>query len=874
MSSRGIIKCYLRINNGPVMEVKKGAEILLHDKDTSEFFVDETCLDAGTVNKKTSAANARWAFIYNGFFEAVQKSNDTSLWANLAGGTDPVAKWGLNTRYKVGSSLTFAPTDNGYYFGYKQRIELFSFSPGTGFYFYVLPVKASAISFAYFKDSEKVRRFGETVSMQVCFHGYNQESGKQYETKMYLLEKEKAKGLGETEEFKENNLWKAPVGSGLSHGTSTDDYNIRINHQFQIDVAWKKSKQQEFTVAVEVYRKGKGKEASTRVAYQNFATNPTNDLSQYNYELLRLEDVDKKTSESSRFIVSEELMDHYLKRMEIQKKNLIQYIGDVPYSRKEFDPCGYAKIVIKDEGDKERNAFTAFDEDALATGGDKTEQSFSIIAGEKTKEVSITVEKLNNKGVPCDGLLLASGQKHDKPGNVFLLDRVIAAERVGNNYTRVKDPSLKDDTDVVADKNKAPSEDVSDVQLLKSEFKGDNQLILKLNYIYNKIWLESFLGDNAVSEFLWMFNYFWLSDDLAQGYFVPVSTCRYPNQLARVKVYPDIEWEFALKLSSDVPEVYSHTNMTQGVASRQNRIKTLQATNNRRFLNAEVSFDLSIKAKTGDFSRELAAGWADKIEPFLKALVKVKETLDEITGVTKAKKGMAAKLASKLKVKFLPITFQMDYPVISISGTWKLEPDKEKTNNVRRTGTISLGFTPLIKGTGKLDLITCAEYIPVAGQIIKAVRTAADFAGIEIWFNLYAFGQIDLKTNITLGQEYGVEPMEASTTVGIGAELGVKAAADVPKISFNSPPPADDRFGVELEASARGETSLIFSGKHGVSNKGLYVEAGIGFGGLIVFVTAKAKVWRAKIGVDNEAHELVEPKPDMLKGRYYYIENK
>ncbi|MFC3361557.1 hypothetical protein ACFOG5_00010 [Pedobacter fastidiosus] len=173
----------------------------------------------------------------------------------------------------------------------------------------------------------------------------------------------------------------------------------------------------------------------------------------------------------------------------------------------------------------------------------------------------------------------------------------------------------------------------------------------------------------------------------------PVSTCRYPNQIAKINVYPDMEWEFSLKLSSDTPEVYSHTNMPAGVTSRQNRIKTLAASNNRRYLNGEVSFDLAIKAKSGDFTREISGGYAAKIEPFLRALIKVKETLDDITGVTKAKNGMAAKLASKLPIKMLPITFQMDYPVISIAGTWKLEPDKEKIYNVRRTGTISLGFT-------------------------------------------------------------------------------------------------------------------------------------------------------------------------------------
>lgn len=870
--ARGIKHCYWKTNNGPLQRVIQGGEYLLHVDDTNEFIVDESCIEDSNKNKKASVNGARWAFIYNGFFADVQKSNDNSLWGNLSSGGSPVKKWGLGVKYKTGSSIKFAPSGNNFYFGFKQRVELFSFEPGSGFYFYVIPVTKPSIIFAYFTESERVRRYGEFISYQLAFHGYNMEKGKSYTAKMYIFEKGKGAGLSSTKEFEENNLWDKVKVFDISGRYSEDDYNYRFNGSFPIDIAWKKgeNKQKEFTLAVEVYRKDK--DGQKLVTTKNFASEPTMDLVQYDKSVLKLKDLDSKASESSRFMVSEELMDSYLNRVEVQKVNQIQYIGDIRYTRKEFDPCGYSKIIIKDDGDKERTPFTAFDEDTLATNGDKTGDAYGIVAGEKKKDVSITVEKLENKNVLCNGLLLPSGQKHNTPSNIFLLDRVIAAERTSTGYTTVNDPSQKNDTDVIPDKNKAPSKDVTEVQLLESEFKGENQVVLKLNYFYNKVWMERNLGNNAASQFMWMFNYFWLSDDLAQTYYLPVSTCRYPNQIAKVKVYPDMEWEFSLKLSSDVPEVYSHTNMPTGVTSKQNRVKTLAATNNRRFLNADVSFDLAIKAKTGDFSREIAAGYAAKIEPFLKALVKVKETLDEITGVTKAKNGMAAKLASKLPFKMLPITFQMDYPVISIVGSWKLEPDKKNVNLVRRTGSVSLGFTPLIKATGKLDLIACAEFIPVAGQVIKAVRTAADVVGVEIWFNLYAFGQIDLKANITLGQEHGVEPLEASTTVGIGAELGVKATADVPKISFSAE--TTDDFAVELEASAKGETSLIFSGKRGISNEGMYIEAGIGFGGLLVFVTAKAKIWRAKVGVDNEAYELVEPKPDMLKGRYYYIKNK
>ncbi|WP_129715004.1 hypothetical protein [Pedobacter sp. SYP-B3415] len=878
---RGIKHCYW-VTNGTRYLVEKGKTYYLYSGDTNEFVVDETCMEDGTVNKKSSAQAARWAYIYNDFLPDVEKleSGASDLWGPLGTGPEPVGKWGVGTRYKVGSSVNFSPSGHGYYFGYKQRIEVFSFSPGTGFFFYVVPVAESKIDFAYFSESERVRRYGEMMQLQLMFHGYNLEKNNKYRAKLYLLEVEKAAGLGETSEFESNNVWDTVKTFDITTTSpGSSNFNCRFIHNFPIEIDWREgeNRQKNFTVAVEIYKKHMNRngtedpDKAERVAYRNFATEPTKDLVNYDRNLLQLQDIDQKDSTSSRFMVSGELMADYLRRTEQTRQNQIQYIGDIRYTHKDFDPCGYSKITIKDASASDRSPFVAFDEDSLQSGGDRTELAFEIIRGEEKKAVSITAENLQNKGVPCTGVLLEPGQKHDQPAHVFLTDRVRAALHSERGYVTANDPSQAGDTDVVADPNKAPSEDVSEVQNLSFSYKGENEVNLDLNYMYSKVFMERSLGSNAASEFLWMFNYFWLGDDLGQTWYLPVSTCRYPNQIARIRVFPDIEWEFNLKLSSEVPEVYSHTNMPAGVSSRQNRNRTLQATNNRRFLNAEVSFELAIKGKTGEHQREIGGGYAAKIEPFLRALVKVKETLDEITGVTAARRGMAASVASRVRLVNSPITFQMDYPVISIAGTWKLEPDKEKPNKVRRTGTVSVGFTPLIKGTGKLDLIACAEFIPAAGQVIKAIRTAADFAGIEIWFNLYAFGQIDLKTTINLGQEYGADPIEVGTTVGIGAELGVKAAANVPKISFRADSASD--VSVEFEASARGETSLMFSAKRGMSNEGLYIEAGVGFGGLLVFVTAKAKVWRAKIGVDNEAHELVAPRPDMLKGRYYYVKN-
>ena len=36
-------------------------------------------------------------------------------------------------------------------------------------------------------------------------------------------------------------------------------------------------------------------------------------------------------------------------KFEIEKNNQLQFIGDIKYTKKEFDPCGYSSITIEEE---------------------------------------------------------------------------------------------------------------------------------------------------------------------------------------------------------------------------------------------------------------------------------------------------------------------------------------------------------------------------------------------------------------------------------------------------------------------------------------------------------------------------------------------
>ncbi len=406
----GLQHCYWK-TNGKATAPQIGVTYYLYEKDKNEFYVDETCVGGKTTNPEHTISNARWAFIYDFFFQRLEKAKQESitenLWGSLSGGTENISKYALGNKYKVGKSLIFNPSGYSYYYGFKQRVELFSKNPGNGFYFYIVPVTTSNIAYAYFHKSEDVRHYGDFMNLEIMLHGYSLDEKNKYKGKLYLLEEEVAKGLTETDDFEDKNLWKeAKVFTITQANTGGNNYNSYYKTSFPIEVEWKKEQtsKKNFTVILEIYKfwEEPGRVYGTnskeeRVSYRNFADEPTDDLVEYDSEVLSLKDIDDKKSISSRFIVSEELMDHYLTRIEQEKNNMIQYIGDIRYTRQEFDPCGYSKITIQDKEDKERQPFVIFDETKPSGEIDKTDHIFAIIAGDERKDITITLDGLKLK---------------------------------------------------------------------------------------------------------------------------------------------------------------------------------------------------------------------------------------------------------------------------------------------------------------------------------------------------------------------------------------------------------------------------------------------------------------------------------------------
>lgn len=889
----GLQGCYWKIN-GQTFEPKKGGTYVLYTKDTNEFFVDETCVGGKSKNPKHTAANARWAFIYDIFFQSFkdveQKNITTNLWGPLNGGTEVVSKYALGTNYKVGNSIAFNPQGDVYYYGYKQRVELFSDSPGTGFYFYIVPVNKPLINFAYFNKSEELKHYGETANLTVMFHGFNFDEKNRYKARVFLFENTgKENALTETSDFEDLNLWDNIIVKELEGHESDSNHNIYLRHNFNINIDWKKgeNKKKDFTVAVEVLKtpKDKKREDWKRVDFKNFAKDPTTDLVNYDSKLLKLQDIDKKDSISSRFMVSEELMDQYLKRVEQEKNDMIQYIGDIEYTKREFDPCGYSKITVKDEEDEKRDSFVIFDETIAVGPIDKTKQSFSLIRGDTRKNVSITLDKLTTQDTFCQGLLLDEGQKHSEKKNVFQVNKVYAALKNGDIHVRQIDKTHQDqqksagvatndenknDTDVVKTNN---SKNVSEIQQWKEgidyKIESNEKITLMLRYMYNKTFLEGQTNKyikEDVNNF-WLFNYFILTEDMAQTYSLPVSTCRYPNQIVTIKVFPSVSWTFHLNYGMKNPLYYRDT----WVEMRQHRVEPAVVRAQAADIDGydgrvETKFGLSIEAKWNEIeTAKLDQKISEKVKLLIGSFVKIKQFVDKVTGRDRGNSTEGITGTVLERIKRTPLTIEVLSPQISIGAGWEYKFGR-KENGEDNILVPTLGLVakadPVMGAEAVIDLIAWGKKLhPAAEAVITALDLMVYAANAEIRFDLKFYGKLVIEGNIELSRLKKEGELKAEGQFGFELTLQAKATGKL-ETWWN-----EVDYNFEAKAEGSGYFSLGLSA--GLDDyKGLYLQPIARHSGIKITLVFKAEIGSINRGRTKTYPIIDEDKLD-LDQKYY-----
>ena len=977
-------------------DVKKGDTISVKEGSRMKFYVDASCFDDAIISTET-----KWAFIYDAYYNEGNTDQYNSLWADISGSSgssstpsdkapdvaelmakedpnSPVTALGIGTQYKTGTEFVISPAGASFYYGFKQRVVVFTNDPGQEFYFFIIPYTEPNITYAYFDKNIRPFRFGDVVSLTICFHQYPDNIGGRgnYFANIYLLDKDDAGSVDYaadslmppaelTEKLTGLDLFKGKykkqkLALGGARSGNINTYRI-LN--FPLSIEWRDAgkKQRYLVPVVEVYEVvGKhhlgiemdmmAYDSDTLVKFKNFAKEPTTSLQQYNQKLIGVESVETYQNQpNSEILVEYETMGEYMDRIETGKTQTIQYIGDIPYSQKEYDPCGYAQIIIKDESDSKRNPLTIFDEDKLSAGGDQTERSFDITAGDKKKTISITAEKLTNKNVACAGVLLPEGKKHEDIKNVFNMDIVLSALKdPKGGYVRVEDgkhkkqlkrsgtginDANKTDTDVVVDDKKAPSGDVSDLQMIRMpddyEYKEPNKFLLHLKYVYNKV-LSIDKGEydpnviGTLFENAWLFNYLWLKQNLYQTYFVPVSTCRYPNQIARVRVFPDMKWTLLLKFNfeeadfQDFKKEYSYeVNAFVATASAESMDRATRTSVHAAGIQITKTTTKVPKVAKGGFKRlleiakrievSLTAEWENEkgtkekediiekfIKPFYDVIVKIYEIAKLVGDFTdgeaneedrahksqmdeEVKRMMGGRSISGLLDVALKKSYetQILYPSVAVAVSWFFEdisdakrPELEGRRALQINTKISAA--PIIGISIKWDIIEllCRRH-PLAFLIKKALDIGLYLLnpknGVEVTFTVE--GKLSLTGNFNFNLETGSSysrGYSAKKEELISGDASVEADFGVKLAVHNKVYFIIGEIGAGGTVKFGAKTKIGNQAYFGADKDGLYISRQTYCDGLIFYLEAEAKLEVSFLGAKiidwNPKYE-----PDPLK---------
>lgn len=623
MGTRGIQK--FKVKEEAAIKNRRGiGKIIELGEELSEVtvFVDEDCLGINTKNPITTLNDVKWLIISEfHFIKVIQNTIDQKNFLQTLKNNIEDKHYRIlsGNNIIINNNHLLRENRNGY-LGIRQLLIPFTIYPERKLAKNIVALDKPQVQFCSFlineSDDKSLNKklnkivYGKVLKIRIRTHLLpdfrNNEDN--FEAKLNLVKKDNNKIMG-----------TVPIKI-----TAMDaSYNLREEFEIALDPKW-------------------SEEHVNKKDYDSFYLTISDGEITFNQEMFSeqgknnpLKDIefssDKKTAwlvpESEKniyqytneiFVFDDKLSD-ILYRFENTKNNQIALIGDVNYSYKEYDPCGYSKISIYEEG-KEDDALIIFNEGGEEEGEkikkDDTHKSFDIISGDDEKQaktIIVKVEGLETTNDSCQSVLLNEGEKHTNKDNIFITDKIWSA--IEWEHKKIEPPRnevAKSSTDVAKKNSKYPSEELSEIdepesnyegvvrdrafrkgtykknedtshkgetgqfgadydlekvddvdgfevqELLETDYEKDLELsegiatftFKNLRYTYNK------------SGLLWQFNYFKLSEDKAQTYFVPVSTCRYSNQIAQVKVYPDIEWEFNLLFNTTEPVWYGLSEPT------------------------------------------------------------------------------------------------------------------------------------------------------------------------------------------------------------------------------------------------------------------------------------------------------------------------
>lgn len=364
-----------------------------------------------------------------------------------------------------------------------------------------------------------------------------------------------------------------------------------------------------------------------------------------------------------------------------------------------------------------------------------------------------------------------------------------------------------------------------------------------------------------------------------------VETCRYRSQIP-IEIYPDIEWCVTIKLSNQDYGM-SFTNMSNEYGRYQQYYKEAQKLGaDRHFKKGKLLFEWSIAATYNDGETAELSGKIEKpVKKIFDAFYMVYKGLESLTGCDVAK----VKARDIPVMNKAPFTLSFSSPTFFISAGWKF--DYGVKNNIIQTGVVSLGFDPLIKADGKVDVLACAEKIPPYGTIVtflekglELVKKTVKFVSLghaqfepDIACYIIAFGEVTASGEFVFSEESKEFALKSKGSVGLGFELSIKADVKF-KIVTITGNKATATVGAGI--TGKGETSFDIVTSVGYENSnGYYIGAEISFQGITLSISGEAYIGIKDDSDDNNTlhnasigceKTFFKPDKPLIEGKYYF----
>lgn len=951
-------KCGLKINGVHDRFVEKGDVIYIPKNVTHEFYIEPnyTFFDPNTENLSDVANNTKWAFIISSIYQAEIdkfKNNEkitgytNENWGSFENTQNEnfLDLLGIGYNYKRGEFIRFTYLDESRKFNSWKGEDFIVLNINekdilNSFYFYVVFYSEPSINIAYFKipkvevqnttfnpetnlKEDKITKedksffYGESVELVIKFHRFCNSKIDQYSffikcnIQFYLTDGVNGELISDTI-FKHIDLIHVDYSSKFENPNS-GYLNTIIRLNIDINESWKKyhpeitnKKYSIHIVALEINYFHQKEHSEYNIKKEDKVLLVSNIDSDHlsTYHISNFFSVRKSAFEISLF-------------NEHEKKNMIQYIGDVPYTNKQNEPCAFSIITVSD-GERKVEIFNEYklvDEKIK----DSTSQYFDIIAGENKKKITVTAKFKENNDSDLDPIRLADknsclkilndNKEHKTHKDVFKMEYIIGQyikkndpdffiklykdqlkpiEITDSEDTYKKQRDIKSLTNInnfekgetypedsVFDKYKNLT--VAQIQgLTSNDYKIDpttDSITLDLGYKYDKSIAEGTPYQNKLLDNFWLFKYFWLSNDLAQIYFVPVTTCRYPNQLAKIKIYPDMAWEIAFTFALENPLAYTHSNLRSGNIFKEAQDKARKSGYDRYALSkgraVPAEFSLSVlnkrdKKSDGEYSikDEYALVFSKKIADFFEVLSVIKNLADNV------KNSAGGKV--KNATPDLPFSFEVMSPKLGVKVSWEGELIED---NYSTTGLLSFVADPLVGAELTIDMLDAVSNVhPVVKALEKGLSIGLEALGGYMKLDAVFYGQLNITIEaLKFNTKKGISTSEKP--VVIEGKMGVKLVFTL-KVSGELKAPIFD-YILDFEAEAKFEGNAYFGGTAliNVDKKGIYADITGKFSGLIFSAVIEIKIGRYMRKHEFESEPIFESEEIPL-GKKYLVYNK